>query len=267
MQQTGYKGITALSDGLIYDAGWCEFYYTPIENIAAWPYILSTSQEGNNEPQLLPGKTWFGPIRVANQQLGFREEQQESPAGHFYRTRVEGFHPGDGRQSRVNLENMPYHKYVIVGKQRAGGLFILLGSEDCGLSFSHNFSTGLDQVASGSKFLFSANMQNKAVILPSFGGQPSSPSPGAVDPPAGEPGDASNQTELITFNNQNSLVIPWTADRKQLFGIMPTIEVWFDDGDRQSLANIPIICDFAPPDTTVFTIDLTGITNGFVVIK
>lgn len=267
MQQTGYKGITSFSKGLNYDAGWREFFYTPIENIAVWPSILPDSQECNAEPQLAAGKSWYGPIKVANQQLGYKEEQQRSGAGIYYRVQVEGIYPGDGRSARVNLENMPHHKYVIIGKQRAGGLYLLLGAPDCGLDFNHSFYTGKATVSAGNEFTFSAAILNKPLILPSFGSGTTTPMPGATPPPSGEVGDGSNQTEYIEFSNTNTLTIPWTNARKQIFGIMPTIEVWFNDSTHWSLANVPIRCDQAPPSTTLFTIDLTGITDGFVVLK
>mgnify|MGYP001605830582 CR=1 FL=1 len=71
MLQSGYIGINAFTKGLIYDAGWCEFYFTPIENIESWPTVSPITQELDGEPILKSGSSWYGPINIANQQLGY----------------------------------------------------------------------------------------------------------------------------------------------------------------------------------------------------
>jgi hypothetical protein len=273
MLQSGYKGVSAFTKGLIYEAGWCEFYYTPIENIDIWPTLSPLTQELNGEPILKAGTSWYGPINIANQQLGYKESQEKSTAGVYYKIQLDGFYPGDGRASRVNLENMPYHRFVIVGKQRAGGIFLLIGSPDGGLDFSHNFLTGRGNTATISDFIFSGDLLNKAFVLPSFGSQTSTPMPGDTGGGSGGTGgtggtgDIPNNYEIITFTDQASMSIYWTDARKLLFGNMPIIEVWFFDGLYYQLANIPIKVDALPPSISVITIDFTGITSGFILIK
>lgn len=271
MLQSGYTGITAFTKGLLYDAGWCEFYFTPVENIDQWPTVLPLTQELDGEPTLKVGTSWYGPIIIANPQLGFKETQEKAAAGIYYKAQIDGFYPGDGRASRINLENMPYHRYAIVGKQRAGGMFLLLGGADCGLDFNHNYSTGRGNNLALTEFSFSGELLNKAMVLPSFGSQTSTPMPGYTPPSGGSGGGGStptfNQTEIIEFTNQTSLTILWNSTRKAKFGSFPIIEVWFKDGLVYTLANIPITVDAAPPDTAMFSIDLTGSSDGFVVIK
>ena len=214
------------------------------------------------------GASWKGPIKIANQQLGFKEQQQRSPAGIFYKVQIDGMYPGDGRASRVNLGNMAYHQFVIVGKQRAGGMFVLVGAPDCGLDFNHEFNTGRGNTTAISEFSFAGDLLFKSQILPDFGGQSSTPMPGGGGSPGGtSPGDNVNVTEIITFTAQPSISIPYNDARKAKFGEMPTIEVWFKEGTNYQLANVPIIVDAMPPDTTVFTIDFFGITVGFIVLK
>lgn len=268
MRQTGYTGITSFTKDLIYDAGWCEFYYTPIENIDQWPSVLPLTQELSGEPILKAGASWFGPILVANQQLGYKEDQQRTAAGIFYKIQVDGFYPGDGRASRVNISNMPFHRYALVGKQRAGGMFVLLGAPDSGYDFNHNFQTGRGNPAAITEFIFSGDALSKPMILPSFGSQTSTPMPGYTPPVGGGGGGTYTPTpEIISFTAQPSISIAWNSARKLLFGSMPVIEVWFLQGLYYQLANIPITVDAPPPDTSVFNIDFGGITDGFIVIK
>jgi hypothetical protein len=271
MYQSGYKGITSFTKGLQYDAGWCEFYYTPIENIDQWPSVDPSTQELTAEPTLKVGATWYGPIKIANQQLGYKEQQQKSPAGVFYKIQVDGIYPGDGRASRVNLSNMPHHQFILVGKQRAGGMFVLLGAPDSGLDFGHEFNTGRGNTSAITEFIFSGDSLFKPSVLPSFGSQTSTPMPGGSGSSGGSGGSTGgedvNITEIITFTAQPSIVINYTSARRAKFGAMPTIEVWFKNGLTYQLANLPITADAAPPDTSTFSIDFFGITDGIIVLK
>lgn len=266
--QTGYSGLNTLYSGLLYDGGFVEWYYIPKEKISVWP-ALKNNQELVDEPQLVGGASWFGPVKVPQSTVGFTEIQDLSPAGPFYKIQVEGIQFGEGRENRVILENMPYHEYIVVGKLRAGGFWILLGNKECGLQFGHKFDTGKGYFnTTKNELAFSGESIHKGLILPSFELSPSTPSPGLPEVDPGAPaGDGANQTETIEFTGTGAVVIPWTTDRKAAFGNFPLIQVWFDDGTHFSLANVPIICDQAPPLTTSFTIDLTGFGNGFIQIK
>jgi hypothetical protein len=268
--QTGYSGINTFYSGLQYDGGFVEWYYIPKEKIAVWP-SLKNNQELDAEPQLVGGATWYGPVKVPQSTVGFIETQERSSAGPFYKIAVEGIQPGEGRENRIILENMPYYEFIVVGKLRAGGFWVMIGNKESGLQFDHKSDNGKGFFnAAKNEFSFIGEAIHKALILPSFILQPSTPSPDApdVDPGGGGSGDTTtNSTETIEFNNTDSVVIPWTNERKASFGIFPLIQVWFDDGLKFSIANVPIICDQAPPLTTSFTIDLTGVGSGFIQIK
>lgn len=266
--QTGYSGLNTLYSGLQYDGGFLEWYYIPKEKISVWP-TLKNNQELENEPQLVGGASWYGPVKVPQSTVGFVENQDLAPAGPFYKIMVEGIHFGEGRQNRVILENMPYHEFIVVGKLRAGGFWVMIGNKECGLQFGHKSDNGKGYFnTTKNEIAFSGEYIHKALILPSFELSPSTPSPGAPEvDPGGAIGDGANVTETIDFETTDSVVIPWTAERKAVFGNFPLIQVWFDDGLKFSLANVPITCDQAPPLTTSFTIDLTGIGSGFIQIK
>src|SRR4051812_25162894 len=126
MFQTGYKGIQGFSTRLPYDGGFCKWYFTPKENISLFPEIDPATQFLSAEPVLIDGATWFI-AKVPNNQLGFEEDLQQGKGGIFYKQKVSGFHVGDSGTSRVNLENMPHHEFVIVGKLRAAGLYLIIG--------------------------------------------------------------------------------------------------------------------------------------------
>lgn len=266
--QTGYAGLNTLYSGLLYDGGFVEWYYIPKEKISVWP-SLKNNQELAEEPQLVFGASWYGPVKVPQSTVGFSETLDRNAAGPFYKILVEGIQFGEGRENRVILENMPYHEFIIVGKLRAGGFWVMIGNKESGLDFGHKTDNGKGYFnTSKNEIAFSGESIQKALILPSFGLAPSTPSPGFPGADPGSPsGDSSNQTETIPFSNTDSVLIPWTNDRKNAFGNFPLIQVWFNDSGYFSIANVPIRCDQAPPLTTSFTIDLTGVGSGFIQIK
>ncbi|MCK9402932.1 MAG: hypothetical protein M0Q26_06005 [Chitinophagaceae bacterium] len=266
--QTGYQGVTTLTKGLTYDGGMYEWYYALAEDIETEP-LLGVNQELVTEPTLKAGKTWYGPVRVPDNSLGFIENQEKVKAGIYYKQKVDGYQPGDGRGNRIVLENMAHHRFIVVGKQRSGGFFLYIGSVESPLEFDHNYDGGKGYLTtSKTVFSFSGDSLQKALILPSFLGQTSTPAPGDVAPGGSSgTGDTSNQTETIPFVGTNVVTIGWNAGRKALFGNFPLIQVWFKDGSIYTLSSVPITCDAPPPATTLFTIDLTGVAEGFVQIK
>ena len=169
MTQTGYKGITTFHSQLSFTGGFCQWWYTPRESISLWPAIDPVTQYLLAEPTLNAGVTWFGPVKVPDSQLGFQEEPQLTKAGIYYKQKVSGFYPGDGAESRINLENMPYAEFVIVGKMRAGGIYLILGNKDYGLTFLPPYKSGEGPKGTpGTELSFIGESLNKAIILPAF---------------------------------------------------------------------------------------------------
>jgi len=229
MIQTPYVNLTTLSKNLPYNGGLCVFYYTLWENIQTWPTVNPLTQELTAEPVLKTGTSWYGPVKVPNSTLGFSEQPKTASAGIFYEIKVEADHIGDARNNRVNLQNMPYYKYVIVGKLRSGGMFILVGNPNAGLTFTANFNSGVGQMQTAkSEISFSQRSRFKAMVLPSFAGTNSQPAPG---------GESStvivSDAEEIPFNETGDTEIIWTTDLQTRFGNYPTIEIWaFDESSN-----------------------------------
>lgn len=273
MRQTGYLPIAPFSKRLSFNAGFCQWWYTPWQNIAVWPTIDPLTQYLSAEPTLVNGATWLGPIKVPNSLLGFQELPQSDKAGIYYKQSVSGIYPGDSGSSRVNLENMPYNQFAVVGKMRAGGLFLLLGNEEYGLTFSHKYDSDKGAAAtSGSDFSFSYESLYKGAVLETFLGMNVTPPPDGSPGNGGGPGngDGANKTRVIYFYNASIMYIPWDVAIQGDLGAFPLIEVWIDDtttGGQRALANVPIYVDAFPPDTTLITVELTGVCSGIIILK
>lgn len=269
MNQTGYLDAIPFARRLGYNGGFCEWWFTPWQNITSWPDIDPANQYLDNEPSLATGATWFGPMKVPDSKLGFEEIQQVDKAGIYYKQKVNGFYPGDSGNSRVNLENLPHNRYAVVGRMRAGGMWLLLGNEEYGLDFLNNYKSGEGvKGTAGSEFSFGYDSLYKAAVLPVFLGlNVTPPDDGTGSSSGGGAGDDTNNKEVIPFENVSTVNIEWTDSRKQAFGAFPLIQVWFDDttGGRY-LANVNITVDVFPPLTNMFTVNNSGPATGIVVI-
>lgn len=260
MFQTGYKPLITLSRNLDYIGGFCKWWYTPVENILAFPAIAPSTQDYGAQPTLKEGAVWYGPVRVPDSQLGFDENEKQAGAGRYYEIEVNGFHPGDERGSRSNLQNMGNHKYVIVAKQRSGGFYLLIGNQHSPLDFVHSFGSKGGLATPGSKFEFKGELRHKCPSLDSFDGDDSLPPVNNTS--------TMNDSEIIHFTDESEVVVEWNTTRKNRFGSFPQIEVWINEGPGNIYKeNSNISVDLAPPATTQFTIELTGEATGWVVLK
>jgi hypothetical protein len=270
MYQSSFTGIQPLQRNTSYIGGFCQFWYIPVEGIAVMPRVNAENQWLIAEPTLQPGYSWFGPIAVPKNEFGFAEAMERTKAGPYYKYKVEGLHVGDSPESRVNLENMPYHKYLIVGKQRAGGMYLLLGTVDSPLIFDPDYKSGNGPTETAqTKIVFSTEHISKGYILPSFDADTTAPGNGSNGNGGNE--NMANQRETIEFAaNVGQVDIPWTPTRIGKFGTIPLIEVWFDDGVKPYLSpnfGGAIECDQKPPAMTEINVIL-GLANlpGFIVI-
>lgn len=270
MFQNSYTGIQPLQRNQTYRGGFCQFWYLPVEGIGVFPRINAANQFLVAEPSLVPGYSWFGPIEVPRNKLGFTESFQKTKAGPYYQTKMEGIHIGDSPASRVNLENMPYHKYLVVGKVRAGGFYMIIGTVDSPCSFDPDYSSGNGPGETAqTKFTFASELINKALVLPSFGAATQAPADGGTGNTGGNNnGGCMSQKEIIPFVNQSTIQIPWTPDRLAKFNTFPIVEVWIQEPGQQPYLNIggSIEVDAPPPQFTELSVKLGGSPSGFIVI-
>ncbi len=266
MYQSGYKKTGNFPFNYSFVAGICKFWFIEKDKVTGLPPIDPQTQYLNGEPALVDGASWYGPVLVPDSQLGFDEQLNVSSAGIYYKQSVSGFYPGDSGTGRINLENMPYYQFLIVGKMRASGLYLLIGDNDNGADFSQEYMSGVGaDDTPGTKFSFINNSIKKALILDSFEGADVTPViPGSVVTP---PVIGGNDEEIIFFTDVAEVVIAWNSDRAARFGQMPLIEVWSTDDVQPTLENVPVYCDAPPPAMTQLTVNLTGPSSGFVVIK
>jgi hypothetical protein len=267
MFQTSFLGLAPLHNNTAYKGGFCKFWYIPFENTGVFPRV-GPNQQLVAEPVISPGASWFGPIWVPRDKLGFSERMRRSNAGVYYELKVEGVHMGDSSASRINLENMPYHKYLLVGKVRAGGFHMIIGTKESPCRFDTEFNGGNSPAENAqTTFAFYTEHISKAFILPSFTADTTAPGAGGGD--GGDPNMA-NKKEIIPFVNQAAVSIPWTATRLEKFGSFPIVEVWIEDGANPPFLNMGanIECDQPPPGFAELTVNMgNGAPSGFIVLS
>lgn len=80
-----------------------------------------------------------------------------------------------------------------------------------------------------------------------------------------EPDDISCEPTIVTFTNQSTLSIPYTASLLAAYGLAPTVQVWISDGTN--LINMGITATFDAYPPTVISFDFGGPATGIIVIK
>jgi hypothetical protein len=77
--------------------------------------------------------------------------------------------------------------------------------------------------------------------------------------------ELSCEPTIITFSNQSTLSIPYTASLVASYGLAPTVQVWISDGTN--LVNMGITATFDAYPPTVLGFDFGGPASGIIVIK
>lgn len=154
--------------------GFCKFWFIPIEEVDQMPVINPANQVLQSEISLKAGKAWRGPVPVPDDQLGFSEIAKTGNSGPYYEIKVGCVYGGDIPAARANIDNMAYSQFMIVGKLRSTGFFVVIGNTEVGMDFTGNFDGG---TANGNAALntisFSTEQINKALVLPAFNGSES----------------------------------------------------------------------------------------------
>lgn len=159
--------IASTTDPFI--GGFCSWWYTLRENVLQWPEVNPVTQKLSDEPILKAGKAWYGPVNVPDTSVGYTETQEVDRSGLYYKQRVTGIIPGNDAASHINLQNLTYHQFIIIGKVRAGGFFLMVGGRYAGMRLDHETTTGDGQPgAPGTKLAFTTQSAFKAKVLSQF---------------------------------------------------------------------------------------------------
>jgi len=267
MFQTSYTGLKPLHKNIHYFGGWCRFWYIPIEDVLVFPRVNAANQQLVDEPALKEGAAWYGPIEVPDDRLGFTEELKSVKAGDYYDIKIEGLHIGDSPESRVNLRNMKFHRYLVVGQVRAGGFYNLVGTNKSFCKFTPIYKSGNSPADTAQTiFTFTTESRDNAQVLPSFSADTFSPELGG----GGNGGsNAMNNKEAIPFQGVSSVPIVWTPTRLERFGYFPTIQAWLRDenGNLYLSHGGEILADAPPPAFTELQFNIGAPSEGVLIIS
>jgi hypothetical protein len=77
--------------------------------------------------------------------------------------------------------------------------------------------------------------------------------------------EISCEPTIVTFTNQSTLSIPYTASLQASYGDVPTVQVWISDGTN--LVNMGITATFDTYPPTILGFNFGGPASGIIVIK
>ncbi len=164
MFQTGYKGISNIAKTANHFGGICKWWFVPVQHIAIWPSVVAQTQALLHKPTLYDGKQWQGPVAAAKGKLSFDEKPKRTAAGIYYEQRVIGITPGD---DRINFQNLPYHRYIILAQPRTGFYWLVIGTPQSPLFFDADYSTGNHwRETAEADISFKTECRHKAQLVP-----------------------------------------------------------------------------------------------------
>ena len=235
MNNTAYLPLATIGQtGSTYEGGVCKWWYTPIENMIGFPDINPTTQQLKDSPRLKPGASWYGPVNIPTYEVGYEEQDNMSAAGIYYKQKLVGNMPGANSAAHINIRNLSQKQLCVVAKLRAGGFYIVMGTDEFGMILNTQFSTTVGvKDTPGTKIMLTLDSINKAMVLPSFYDDNSIP------PSIG----------TVIVDATGDTIIYWTSTLATAYGNFPTIEVWAWDNDNNHYykANIPIDSIGDPP--------------------
>ncbi len=150
--QSTYFPIQHLDRPTIKTSGLCYFYFVRIEDIAFWPSINPETGTYTTGIALNDGATWYR-CEVIDQDSDFKEAQKDDVAGTYIETSIEGFLPDNSPENTLSVSAMPYHRYVIILKER-NAIMRLIGCEDAGARFSRTYESADADGNRGHKLIF-----------------------------------------------------------------------------------------------------------------
>jgi hypothetical protein len=166
VRQTSTTGITNISP-TAFSGGLCQFWFAPVGEVASIPAINPVTQRLSAQPVLKAGGSWRGPNRVPDSSKGYTETQANDTGGSFYRQKIDAVVIGDAASSRVNLENMALDQYIIVGKLRATGEYLVFGTIDSPMDFDLDAANNTAEEAK-TKIAFTGESLHRALSLQIF---------------------------------------------------------------------------------------------------
>lgn len=250
MKSTEYFAHQTLGQILVpYVGGFSKWYYTFIECINNFPDIDQRTQYMSAEPTLLPGCTWFGPVTVPKNLVGFTENSVQGKAGRSWKTKLLVSVAGSNMNVDVNLDNIIHHQLCAVGKLRSGGYWKLIGGKKYGLTVDVETDSGIGNKAFMNKLTLTMDSRFRGPVLETFSGDNSQPAtlPPGISQTIYKPDSMDFDMNENASVNGGDTVINWTEEYISRFGLFPTIESWIKNGDGFEQANISILAQGDPP--------------------
>ena len=170
MTNTSYLPIQAFAKtNSSYLGGLQKIWFVPREYLNGFPELNPLTQELASEPALLAGKSWFGPLEITPDFVGYEEVSAVAAAGHCYKRKVTFLEAGLAAVNFINISNLIDYEFCIVGLVRSGAFYIVVGNDHAGLKLDLNASTGEGPLGKAtSKLVLADENKDRAIVLPSF---------------------------------------------------------------------------------------------------
>lgn len=140
MYQNVFSPVQHIRRPAVKPGGYCWLVFTPVENILTWPSLDPLTGVIASAIVLKEGKTWYE-AKVVDKDRFFTEAIKVSDAGHYWEHSISSYIGGNNSNQTLNAGTLPYHRYVLMFKDRDGQIR-LVGNEDAGADIFPDYTSG-----------------------------------------------------------------------------------------------------------------------------
>lgn len=119
--------------------GYCRLYFTPKQHIDVWPVIHPLSGVAEEIPTLHTGKVWYSLENMPANAI-YKEEEQESNAGPWYRMSVVAPLADDSSNNSLKALAHRYHEMVVIIEEQ-NGMVRMIGTADAGAKLVQSYNS------------------------------------------------------------------------------------------------------------------------------
>jgi hypothetical protein len=153
MYQNTYLPITSLPKAPVTLSGLCTIKYFRWQDVLTWPVIDPLTGIIAAGITLKPG-TYLYYADAVDSDRSFQEQQKDNPAGDYFDISIKATLRGSNAANIVTLQKMKQHQWGVIAEDR-NGVTRLIGNQDSGADFSHNYSSGTINTSRKTEITFS----------------------------------------------------------------------------------------------------------------
>lgn len=249
--------------------GLSRIIFFKIEDVQTWPELDPVTGVITTNLVLREGASFFT-FEATNRDNVLEESSQSGNAGPYIEISVRGKLAGNSENAIMSLDAMKHHQFALLVTDKNGEMR-LIGDEDSGADMAFSYTSSDGDGSRMNIIRWNWEHSRRAPIYCSdeivindviFEIENCGCSGGS-----GGSGGGSGLNEVVPFENEPTLVLPWNAERITRFGDAGVFNVYIAEGGvLRRTEMIEVIAD-DDENPTSYSFDFGGPATGVIIIS